>query len=68
MILNYLRKNPDAGDSLEGITRCWLELERIEISVKEVMDVLEGLIQKGEIRTYKTKNGLTFYKLKKNFN
>ena len=65
MILNYLRKNPDAGDSLEGITRWWLEMERIEISVKEVIDVLEGLIQKGEIRTYKTKSGLTFFKLKK---
>jgi hypothetical protein len=31
MILDYLRKNPDAGDNLEGITRFWLNSERIEI-------------------------------------
>lgn len=65
MILNYLRKSPDAGDTLEGITKWWLEMERIEISAKEVIDALESLIQKGKIRIYETKSGMTFYKLKK---
>lgn len=63
MILNYLRRNPSAEDTLEGITRWWLQLERIELSVNEVTDVLESLIQKGLIRMYKTKGGATLYKI-----
>lgn len=31
MILDYLRKNPNAADTLEGIAQWWLEQERIEI-------------------------------------
>lgn len=63
MILNYLRKNRDAGDTLEGISRWWLELEKIEISVTDVVSALESLIQKGLIRRYETKRGSTFYKI-----
>jgi len=65
MILNYLRKNPDAGDTLEGITRWWLEQEKIEISVDRVVEALESLVQKGEIRVQKVKGGSTFYKVNK---
>lgn len=64
MILNYLRKNPEAGDTLEGITRWWLEMQRIEFSVNEVEDVLESLVRKSVIRKYKVKDGTTFYKIK----
>ena len=63
MIMDYIQKNPDAGDTLEGISKWWLEFERIELSVDEVTDVLENLIQKGMIRVKKTKNGNTFYKI-----
>ena len=63
MILDYLRKNPEAGDTLEGITMWWLELERIETSVDEIAKVLEGLIQKGLIRMYKVEAGPNFYKI-----
>ncbi len=65
MILNYLRKNPDEVDNLEGITQWWLELTRIESSVDEVADALESLIQKGIIRMHKLKDGTTFYKITK---
>jgi len=65
MILNYLRKNPDAGDTLEGITRWWLEQEKIEISVDRAVEALESLVQKGEIRVQKVKGGSTFYKVNK---
>lgn len=63
MILDYIQKKPDAVDTLEGISRWWLEFERIELSVDEVTDVLESLIQKGIIRVKKTKNGTTFYRI-----
>ena len=49
MILDYLRKNPDAGDTLEGITRWWLNMERIDLSVKEVAQALESLMEQGVI-------------------
>lgn len=65
MILDYLRKNPDAGDTLKGITQWWLELARIESSVDEVADALESLTQKGIIRMHKLKDGTTFYKINK---
>lgn len=65
MILNYLRKNPDAGDTLRGIMSWWLGLERIEISGDEIANVLESLIKKGLIRKYKTKGSATFYKINK---
>jgi hypothetical protein len=63
MILNYLRKNPNAGDTLEGITKWWLELERIDASVDDVACLLDDLIQKGIIKLRKTKGGTTFYKI-----
>lgn len=64
VILNYLCENPKAGDTLEGITRWWLEMQRIEFSVNEVEDVLESLVRKSVIRKYKVKDGTTFYKIK----
>lgn len=64
MILNYLRKNPEAGDTLEGITRWWLEAEKIEISVDEVTYALEILLQKGQVQRHKSGGGNTFYKIK----
>lgn len=49
MILDYLRKNPDAGDTLEGITRWWLHSEKIESLVDDVSIALESLIKEGII-------------------
>lgn len=48
-ILDYLKKNPDTGDTLEGITEWWLESERVDQAVEEVAEVLEALIKKGLI-------------------
>ena len=61
MILNYLRRNPDAGDTLEGIAKWWLEMERIESSVDEVADVLESLVENRMVRVRESKGGNIFY-------
>ena len=63
MILSYLRKNPEAGDTLEGISKWWLELERIEVSVEEVSNALDFLITKGLVKTLRPKGGKVFYKV-----
>lgn len=61
-ILNYLRKNPDAGDTLEGISKWWFNLERIETSVDEVACIVEMLIDKGLIKKVKHNNSsLNYY-------
>lgn len=65
MILNYLQKNPEAGDTLEGITKWWIGLEKIEFSVDEVAYALDKLKKKGLIRTCKSRGGITFYMVKK---
>jgi hypothetical protein len=65
-ILKYLQKNPDSGDTLEGITKYWLGLERIDQSVDEVRDALEGLIKKGIVMRVDLKRGMPIYKIATN--
>lgn len=65
-VLSYLEKNPDAGDTLEGIATWWLEQQRINQVVEEVAEALEYLIQKGVVRVHKTRSGATIYKIKSN--
>ena len=61
MILDYLRRNPDAGDTLEGIAKWWLETERIESSVEGVADALESLVEQGLVRVKESRGGNTLY-------
>jgi aryl-alcohol dehydrogenase-like predicted oxidoreductase len=61
MILAYLRRNPGAGDTLEGIVRWWLGLERIESLAAEVAQVLGDLTRQGRVRAHRLANGTTFY-------
>lgn len=62
-ILNYLRKNPDSADTLEGISAWWLLSERVNDAVNNVADALESLIKGGSIVRLKLKNGKIVYKL-----
>ena len=62
-VLSYLEKNPEAGDTLEGIATWWLEQQRINQVVEEVAEALEYLIQKGIVRIHKTRSGATIYKI-----
>ena len=63
MILNYLQRNPDAGDTLEGIAKWWLELERIESTVEEVANVLERLLEARVVEAHRITSGATVYKI-----
>lgn len=62
-IVDYLRKHPDAGDTLEGITKWWLKLEKMDESVSDVADVIDCLIKKGLIRRKDVKGSKLIYKL-----
>jgi Fe2+ or Zn2+ uptake regulation protein len=61
-ILKYLQKNPDSGDTLEGIAKFWLGFERIDQYVDKVKDALEGLVKKGLIRRLEAQGGKPIYK------
>lgn len=65
MILNYLRRNPDAGDTLEGIVQWWMGFENIELSMDSVVDGLETLMQEKAVNMYITADGTAFYKVNK---
>ena len=52
MILSYLNKYPKAGDTLEGISRWWLEYEKIDSTMEEVAGVLEKLIKEGKVKRH----------------
>ncbi len=65
MILEYLRKNPDAGDTLEGISKWWLHLEKIERSVDDVSIALESLIKKGIIEKQSVNGENPIYRIRK---
>ncbi len=65
MILDYLRKNPDAGDSLEGISRWWINREKVDISVDEISEILENLIKEGKVKKQVMNGGNPIYMLEK---
>ncbi len=52
MILDYLRKNPEASDTLEGISKWWLEYEKIDSTTEEVTVALEKLIKEGKVKRH----------------
>lgn len=62
-LLGYLEKNPDAGDTLEGIASWWLEQQRVEQVVDEVADALDSLVEEGVVRVYKLQSGTSIYKI-----
>lgn len=63
MILDYLRKNPDPSDTLEGISRWWLKLEKTDIAVDEVSKALDSLIKEGLIKKQTIPGNITIYKV-----
>lgn len=62
MILNHLRRNPEATDTLEGIVRWWLEITRIETSVEDVARALEHLVRNQVLSTRSLPDGVVLYR------
>ncbi len=67
MILNYLCKNPNAGDTLEGITRWWLNREKIDVTVGEISGILETLIKEGKVKRTKVEGCNPVYSILNKF-
>lgn len=60
-IFNYLRENPDAGDTLEGITKWWLLRQRLRDSLAMVQEAIEQLKARGLVVEQKRVDTNTLY-------
>lgn len=60
-ILEHLNTQPQAGDTLEGITRWWLVSQRINNSVIAVKEALSQLQAEGLITERKITGGKPVY-------
>ncbi len=63
MILSYFRKNHDSGDTLEGISKWWLNREMIDVTVDEISGVLEKLIKEGKVKRQIIDGDNSIYKI-----
>jgi Fe2+ or Zn2+ uptake regulation protein len=48
-VLEYLRMQPEAGDTLEGIASWWIARQRVQIGVQAVARALNRLTERGLI-------------------
>ena len=64
-IIDYLRKNPNAGDSLEGVMNWWLSQRNKKPDVAEIEQVLEQLIAEGSVRKVSLVGGTILYRKNK---
>ncbi|NIM15086.1 MAG: hypothetical protein GTO45_24245 [Candidatus Aminicenantes bacterium] len=60
-ILDYLRKHPGAGDTAEGITSWWLDMDTDQPSIEKVNHALEILVKKGLIKKRPLHGGTILY-------
>lgn len=60
-ITDYLRQQPRAGDTLEGITRWWLLRQQVRDSLRSVERALEGLKLEGVVEERRAPGGQRLY-------
>jgi hypothetical protein len=65
-ILDYLERNPDVADSLEGIARWRLMQDHIQRTVQETQVALEWLVKKGFVSEEKRLSAGVLYRLNLN--
>jgi DNA-binding transcriptional ArsR family regulator len=63
-ILDHLNTNPEAGDTLEGITEWWIRKALISIKIDEVL-VAIGQLREAEIILEKKMGDKIFFSLNK---
>ena len=64
-ILRYLSKNPDAGDTLEGIAEWWLLKERIDREVSEIERAVSYLVHQGLVIEKKIESRKGWFQINK---
>ncbi|HZG53884.1 MAG TPA: hypothetical protein VEZ40_17400 [Pyrinomonadaceae bacterium] len=62
-ILTYLSKNPDAQDTLEGISEWWLAEQTVKPLLAVVGEALAELVDRGFVIARSGNDTQTFYKV-----
>jgi len=62
-ILDYLLRNPDAGDTLEGVSAWWLEMEKVDQAVDRVGNALNLLLERGVIEKVPSGKSTSLYRI-----
>ena len=62
-ILDYLRKNPDARDTLDGIVQWWLPEQKLRPRIATIKEALDQLIASGSITEHKGKDAQISYRI-----
>jgi hypothetical protein len=60
-IERYLRANPDAADSAEGVRHWWLSSENAKVGLDVVDAALDKLVSDGVVRVRKLADGTRLY-------
>ncbi|NML16819.1 hypothetical protein [Azohydromonas caseinilytica] len=60
-LLRYLRANPQACDTADGIARWWLP-PALQASAQELQPLLERLCRSGHLQWFDTGDGRRFYR------
>jgi hypothetical protein len=63
-ILDYLNRNPNAEDTLEGITEWWLLEQQIRFESARVAEALNRLVQQSVVTVTTRIDGRVYYRLK----
>ncbi len=61
LVLGYLDDHPTAMDTLDGIAEWWIRRQQIEIEVRRVSAVLNGLVREGLLEECE-QGGLLFFR------
>lgn len=61
-IKEYLDRNPEAADTLEGIVAWWMRRQRFEQSAERVARALDHLVGTGAVKLYRTPGDRWLYR------
>ncbi len=62
-IESYLQSHPAAADSLEGVAKWWLTLQRFNDALAIVQEALDYLISNGRVARAKNPDGTFIYRM-----
>jgi len=62
-ILDYLRKHPEAQDTLAGIAEWWVPDEKLKARTTVVREALTQLVDEGLVLQYEGKDSQTHYRV-----
>jgi hypothetical protein len=62
-VLAYLKKHPEAADTLDGIVSWWLPQQRYETDRERIERVLSELVTHGKLRCEHLPGGAVLYAL-----